>query len=48
MSTDFGQINNCSPPQGLFEFVKSMLSFGISDEQIRVMINDNPKQLLDI
>lgn len=46
MTTDFGQIQNPSAPEGLYEFVRQMRAEGISKEEIRMMVRSNPLQLL--
>ena len=48
MSTDLGQYNKISPTEGLMQFVSDMLDEGITPEEIRIMIVDNPKQLLGL
>ena len=48
MSTDLGQYNEISPTEGLMQFVSDMLDEGITPEEIRIMIVDNPKQLLGL
>lgn len=46
MTTDFGQIQNPSAPEGLYEFIGRMRAEGISKEEIRLMVRKNPVELL--
>lgn len=46
MTTDFGQIQNPSAPEGLYEFIGQMRAEGISKEEIRLMVRKNPVELL--
>jgi len=48
MSTDFGQVHNPPPPEGLRIFIRAMRENGISDNEIRTMVNVNPGKLLGI
>ncbi len=48
MSTDLGQSQNISPVEGMKEFIEKMLSCGISEEQIDIMIRKNPKKILGL
>jgi hypothetical protein len=46
MATDFGQIHNPNPVNGLKMFIDSMISRGISINEITTMCRDNPKKLI--
>jgi predicted TIM-barrel fold metal-dependent hydrolase len=48
MSTDSGQIINPEPVKSLENFIYLMLNEGISEEDIKLMIRDNPAKMLDI
>jgi len=48
MSSDFGQIQNPLPVEGLRIFVEMMKSCGVTEEEIEVMVKDNPAKLLDL
>lgn len=48
MSTDFGQVHNPPPPEGLRIFIRAMMDNGIGDREIRMMVNENPGKLLGI
>jgi len=48
MTTDFGQKSNDPAPCGMLCFVEAMLAEGISEQEIRTMICDNPRALLGI
>jgi len=44
--TDFGQSHHPSPVEGLRIFAKTMVEIGITEEEIKKMICDNPSKLL--
>lgn len=48
MSTDFGQDRNPPAPEGLLDFVSQMLENGISAGEIRLMVRENPAELLGV
>ncbi len=48
MATDFGQIHNPSPINGLKMFIGSMLERGVSIEEINIMCRENPLKLISI
>jgi hypothetical protein len=48
MATDFGQIHNPSPVNGMKMFINSMLHEGISIDEIHLMCKDNPQKLIKI
>jgi len=48
MATDFGQVNNDGPAEGLAGFIKVMLENGISAAEIRMMVRGNPMRLLGL
>lgn len=48
MVTDYGQAHNIAPIRALSNFVEDMLNEGVSESNIRKMIVENPKQLLDM
>ena len=48
MSTDFGQVHNPPPPEGLRIFIRAMMDNGISDREIKMMVSENPAKLLGI
>jgi len=48
MSTDFGQITDVSPAEGMRQFIATMLQMGISEEEITLMTKTNPAKLLDL
>jgi len=48
MSTDFGQVHNPPPPEGLRIFIRAMMENGINEREIRVMTTENPAKLLGI
>lgn len=48
MVTDYGQRHNLPPIKALSNFIEDMLDHGITEEEITVMVNDNPKKLLGI
>lgn len=48
MSTDFGQVHNPPPPEGLRIFIRAMMDQGISQREIKMMVGENPAKLLGI
>jgi Family of unknown function (DUF6282) len=46
MATDFGQIHNPRPVEGMKLFINSMLKMGVSIDDIQIMCRDNPKKLI--
>ncbi len=48
MSTDFGRYALSGPVEGLREFIACMLDLGLSGDEIRTMIKDNPEKLLGL
>jgi len=46
MATDFGQIHNPSPVNGMKMFISSMLEKGVSKDEIRIMCRENPEKLI--
>lgn len=46
ITTDFGQAHHPSPVEGLRFFVRTLLEFGIDEDEIRTMIVDNTHKLL--
>jgi hypothetical protein len=48
MSSDFGQMHNPLPIEGMRMFIQHMLKCGITQEQIDIMTKYNPAKLLDL
>ena len=48
MSTDFGQIFNPVPVEGMRMYIETMLRCGITDEEIITMVRKNPAQALGL
>lgn len=48
LSTDFGQVNNPPPAQGLLHFGRELVGHGLSEGTVRTMIADNPARLLGL
>ncbi|WP_339148963.1 MULTISPECIES: DUF6282 family protein [unclassified Sutcliffiella] len=46
--TDYGQVHHEAPIYGLSRFVEELLRYGISEEQIIKMVQDNPRSLLGV
>jgi hypothetical protein len=47
MATDFGQIFNPRPVNGMKMFINSMIHEGISLDEINLMCKDNPHKLIN-
>ncbi len=48
LSSDYGQLGNGSPVDGMAAFVEHLLAEGIEEKAIRKMLTDNPSQLLNL
>ncbi|MDR2814172.1 MAG: DUF6282 family protein [Prevotellaceae bacterium] len=48
LSTDFGQITDVSPAEGMRQFIATMLQMGVSEEDVTLMVKRNPAKLLDL
>jgi predicted TIM-barrel fold metal-dependent hydrolase len=48
MSTDTGQWLNPVPAQAMGIYIKDMLDLGISEEDVRMMVQTNPARMLGI
>ena len=46
LSSDFGQVKNLPPVEGFLYYLEKMMNLGFSDEELRIMIHDNPQKLL--
>jgi hypothetical protein len=47
LSTDYGQPDNPSPPEGLWEFSERLVETGLSADDVATMALDTPQSLLD-
>jgi hypothetical protein len=48
LSTDFGQISDVSPAEGMRQYIATMLQLGITEEELTLMVKRNPAELLDL
>ena len=48
LSTDFGQITNPPPVEGMRMYIEMMLSLGINPDEITTMIKTNPAKALGL
>jgi hypothetical protein len=48
LSTDFGQITDVSPAEGMRQCIATMLQLGVSEEDVTLMVKQNPAKLLDL
>jgi hypothetical protein len=48
IATDFGQVFNPSPAEGLRMFILGLMNQGITREEISIMVRKNPAKLLDL
>jgi hypothetical protein len=48
LSTDFGQITDVSPAEGMRQCIATMLQLGVSEEDVTLMVKRNPAKLLDL
>jgi len=47
LSTDFGQVENPLPTEGFLYYLGKMRALGFSEDELRVMIHDNPRKLME-
>lgn len=47
LSSDFGQVQNPRPVEGFAYYLDKMRNLGFSDDELRIMIHDNPKVLME-
>ena len=47
LSTDFGQVENYPPIEGFLYYLGKMRALGFSDDELFVMIHDNPRKLME-
>jgi len=48
LATDFGQLHHPVPPEGMRMFVQLLLEQGITPDDIRTMVAENPARLLGV
>lgn len=48
LGSDLGQVDNPSPVEGLRQAIKLCLALGFVDDEVRLMVRDNPSRLLDL
>ena len=48
LGSDLGQPGRPSPVQGFRSFIENMLKLGLEDEEIRVILCDNPRRMLGL
>jgi len=48
LSTDYAQVTDTSPAEGMRSFIATMLQLGISEADITLMVKTNPAKLLDL
>ena len=46
LSSDFGQVQNPEPVEGFAYYLEKMRHLGFSEDELRIMIHDNPKALM--
>lgn len=46
--SDLGQVDNPSPVEGMRQIIALCLALGYTDDEVRVMVRDNPAKLVDI
>lgn len=47
LSTDFGQVKNAPPIEGFSYYLGKMRTLGFSEDELHIMIHDNPKKLIE-
>jgi len=48
LSTDFGQLRNPPPWEGIQIMLTTLLQCGLSEKQLKILVKDNPCQLLNL
>jgi hypothetical protein len=48
LSTDFGQLRNPPPWEGIRIMLTTLLQCGLSEKQLKILVKDNPCQLLNL
>lgn len=48
MCTDYAQVTDTTPAEGMRMFIGMMLQLGISEEEVELMVKVNPAKLLDL
>lgn len=48
IGSDLGQVDNPTPVEGMRQAIKLCLALGFSDEDVRLMVNDNPARLVGL
>jgi hypothetical protein len=48
LCTDFAQITDTSPAEGMRQFIATMLQMHVTEEEITLMVKTNPAKLLDL
>jgi len=47
LASDFGQVQNPHPVEGFAYYLEKIRNLGFSDDELRIMIHDNPKALME-
>jgi hypothetical protein len=48
LSTDFGQFHNPPPAEGMRMMLATLLQFGLSEEDLTILVKQNPSRLLGL
>jgi len=48
LATDFGQPYNPEPIEGMRQYIRTLLTHGITPEEIEIMVSKNPSEFLEI
>jgi predicted metal-dependent phosphotriesterase family hydrolase len=46
IGSDFGQVLHMDSIDGMRVFIRALFAFGIKEDEVRVMLNDNPAKLM--
>jgi hypothetical protein len=46
IGSDFGQVLHVNSIDGMCIFIRGLLGFGVTTEQVKVMLQDNPARLM--
>jgi predicted TIM-barrel fold metal-dependent hydrolase len=46
VGSDFGQVLHMDSIDGMRVFIRALLAFGIKEEEVKIMLQDNPAKLM--
>jgi hypothetical protein len=46
IGSDFGQVLHMDSIEGMRVFIRALLAFGIKEDEVKIMLQDNPAKLM--